>query len=110
VDWLRDHGAVTEASNPYTSGGGTAPLCTTTGHVAALVNVTGWRLVPGNTSADSEAAMMAWLAAYGPVSILVRLRPPRADSASTRCTVPAHPLFRPPLHAGRRNDAAVVAL
>jgi Na+(H+)/acetate symporter ActP len=40
-------------------------------NVAASANVTGWRLVPGNTSAATEAALAAWVAAYGPVSILV---------------------------------------
>ena len=70
IDWLAVTGAVTEASYPYVSGGGTAPPCTS-GHVAAPTNVTGWRLVPGNTSAAVETALAAWLAAYGPVSILV---------------------------------------
>lgn len=71
IDYVAEHGAVTEASWPYSSGGGTAPPCSTAGHVQAAVNVTGWRLVPGNTSAATEAALAAWLAAYGPVSILV---------------------------------------
>jgi len=71
VDWLRRKGAVTEASWPYASGGGDAPPCTSAGHVVAPVNVTGWRLVPGNTSLATEAALAAWLAAYGPVSIVV---------------------------------------
>jgi hypothetical protein len=71
MDWTRDNGAVTEASYPYASGDGVTRGCTTTGNVAAAANVTGWRLVPGNTSAATEAALAAWLAAYGPVSILV---------------------------------------
>ena len=71
MDWTAANGAITEASWPYESGGGTAPPCTTQGHQRAAVNVTGWRLVPGNTSLATEIEMKAWLAAYGPVSILV---------------------------------------
>ena len=71
MDYMHAHGAVTEASYPYASGDGVSRACNTTGNQAALTNVTGWRLVPGNTSAATEAALADWLAAYGPVSILV---------------------------------------
>lgn len=71
IDFLRERGAVTEASYPYTSGGGDTGTCDTANAVYAPVNVTGFRIVPGNTSAATEAALEAWLAAYGPVSIIV---------------------------------------
>ena len=77
MDYARANGTTTEASYPYASGGGTAPACNAAGNVAAAANVTGWRLVPGNTSAATEAALAAWVAAYGPVSIVVRFNAQR---------------------------------
>jgi len=70
IDWFVNNTPLTEASYPDVSGGGNSPSLHSW-HVAAPTNVTGWRLVPGNTTADVEEALAAWLAAYGPVSILV---------------------------------------
>ena len=72
ISWVGAHGVATEASYPYASGGGTAPPCNTSAGVTpAPVNATGYRIIPGNTSAGVEDALAAWVAEYGPVSILV---------------------------------------
>jgi cysteine peptidase B len=71
MEWLRDNGADTEESYPYVSGNGTTGACAPNGRVAAAANVTGFQAVPGNTSLAVEAELAAWLAAFGPVSILV---------------------------------------
>ena len=71
MDWVRDNGEVTEASYPYVSGNGSSMDCAPNGRVAASANVTGFQAVPGNTSLAVEAELGSWLAAFGPVSILV---------------------------------------
>ena len=71
VDWLRDNGADKEASYPYVSGNGSSMPCAADGRVVATANVTGYQAVPGNSSLAVEAELGAWLAAFGPVSILV---------------------------------------
>lgn len=104
VDWLAVTGADTEESYPYVSGGGTAPPCSSSGHVKAPTNVTGWRLVPGNTTAAVETALAAWLAAYGPVSILV-------DASELGWLAFHHRVVPLPVAAPRAcSDAALVAL
>ena len=89
MDYLHVLGAYTEASYPYVSGGGVAPPCNISGATLTPTNVTGWRLVPGNTSTAVETNMAAWLAAYGPVSILVDAMTQvssASSSSSSACT------------------------
>ncbi|KAK7197945.1 cysteine peptidase A (CPA) [Novymonas esmeraldas] len=66
-DWIiaNHSGEVfTEESYPYTSGGGSTATCKTTGKVGATIS--------GHLSlAQDEAAIAAWLAEHGPISIAV---------------------------------------
>lgn len=76
MQWTQAHGAVTEDSYPYASGSGTAPACDPSHAVPAPVVMTGhsWLPVlplPGGGGGSQEEALLAYTAAYGPVSILV---------------------------------------
>eukprot|EP01064_Diplonema_japonicum_P010937 TRINITY_DN1817_c0_g2_i1.p1 TRINITY_DN1817_c0_g2~~TRINITY_DN1817_c0_g2_i1.p1 ORF type:complete len:781 (+),score=216.57 TRINITY_DN1817_c0_g2_i1:53-2395(+) len=63
IQYVQQHGDATEASYPYVSGNGNVPPCTG-GHTMADVKVTGYFMVN-----NSEDAMAAAVAKYGPMSI-----------------------------------------
>eukprot|EP01062_Namystynia_karyoxenos_P021880 TRINITY_DN1834_c0_g1_i4.p1 TRINITY_DN1834_c0_g1~~TRINITY_DN1834_c0_g1_i4.p1 ORF type:complete len:779 (+),score=183.03 TRINITY_DN1834_c0_g1_i4:80-2416(+) len=66
MDYVKTHGIDTEASYPYASAKGTAPACSTSGHIRASASVAGHQDV-----ANDEDAMVAYVAQHGPLSICV---------------------------------------
>ena len=66
IDYVAQNGIDTEASYPYVSGGGTAPTCTTSGHVKSPVKVASHLNI-----AQDEVSMAQYVAEHGPISICV---------------------------------------